>query len=250
MSLVAIWCLVAFVALSALWSQSAAGAWEEAARMACYAAIWTLGLAAGAAGVWRERFGAGLVAAIGLVAVVTFLGLVVDGSDYMLAGRLDSPIGYRNATAALFAFAVWPLIGCAARWGLATGVRATCFAAVVLLLGLAFLTQSRGVVIGLVLGGAVSMLIGPDRVRRAWVAIGAVGAIAIASGPLLQPYDAFTEALVTGPGDISTAVDSLFLITADRLFRRHAPLHLRQRSALESPDRQRSRSSGWSRSWP
>ena len=34
------------------------------------------------------------------------------------------PIGYRNGTAALFAFAVWPLVGAAARRGFASGLRA------------------------------------------------------------------------------------------------------------------------------
>ena len=57
-----------------------------------------------------------------------------------------------------------------------------------LLIGLAFLTQSRGMLIGLVCGGAVSLAIGPDRLRRAWLALRLVAAIALGSGALLAPY--------------------------------------------------------------
>ena len=173
-----IWCLAGFVLLTAAWSQSPAAAWEEAARSVFYAAVWTLSVSAAADDGWRKRLGAGLVIGVSAVAVVTLIGLVVDADSLFLAGRLDSPVGYRNGTAALFAFAAWPLIGFAARRGRASGVRAGAFAAAALGLSLAFLTQSRGVLIGLALGGVVSLLIGPDRLRRAWLAVGAVGVIA------------------------------------------------------------------------
>ena len=61
-------------------------------------------------------------------------------------------------------------------------------------LGLAFLTQSRGVLLGFCCGAAVALALGPDRLRRAWLAILAVAAVAIASGRLLAPYDAFVAA--------------------------------------------------------
>ena len=54
---------------------------------------------------------------VAAIAVVTLVVLLGDGEASFLAGRLDSPLGYRNATAALFAFAAWPLIGFAARRG-------------------------------------------------------------------------------------------------------------------------------------
>ena len=128
-----------------------------------------------------------------MIAIVTLFGLLATDHSLFLAGRLDSPIGYRNATAALFAFGAWPLLGYAARRGLPTMVRAAAFSAASLSLSLAFLTQSRGVVIGLVLGGVVSLAIGPDRLRRAWLAIAAVAAVAVFSSGLLAPYDAFID---------------------------------------------------------
>lgn len=209
---IAIWVFTLYVLLTAAWAQSAALAWEEAARTCFYAALWTLTVGAGAAGAWRNRLGAGLTVGIAAVAVVTLVGLLFNADGLFLAGRLDSPVGYRNGTAALFAFGFWPLSGFAARRGSLSAARAAAFAAAVLVLGLAFLTQSRGVLIGLVLGGVVSLAIGPDRLRRAWLAIAAVIVIALISGPLLTPYDAFDggAGTVTG-GDIQHAATALLL---------------------------------------
>ena len=49
---------------------------------------------AGAA-VWARASSPGIV----VIAVVTLVGLFADGGDLFLAGRLDEPIGYRNAVA-------------------------------------------------------------------------------------------------------------------------------------------------------
>ena len=215
----AIWCFAAYVLLTAAWSQTAAGAWEEGARSIFYAALWTLAVINGGDGYWRQRLGSGLVIGISAVAAITLLGLLGSNRDLLLAGRLNSPVGYRNGTAALFAFAVWPLIGIAARRGVASGVRAASFSAAALCLSLAFLTQSRGVLIGLVLGGAVSLAIGPDRLRRAWLAIGAVLPVAIFSGALLTPYDAFldNDGIVTS-GDIHKAAVAALLLAVLSFF--------------------------------
>ncbi len=56
------------------------------------------------------------------------------------------------------------------------------FALAVTALGLAFLTQSRGVLLGFCCGAVVALALGPDRIRRAWLAILAVAAIAACSG--------------------------------------------------------------------
>jgi hypothetical protein len=136
--------------------------------------------------------GHAVVAGISLLAVITLLRMRANGPDLFLAGRLDSPVGYRNGTAVLFAFPVWPLIVLGATRGRSPGLRAGALAWAVLCLGLAFSTQSRGVALGLVCGGLVALSLGPDRVKRAWIALLVVGAVAAVSGPLLEPYDAFT----------------------------------------------------------
>jgi hypothetical protein len=138
-ALVAIWAFAAYAMLSAAWAESAADAWEGAARMTFYAALFSIAVVAPATDRGRRWVGLGLVAGVVAVGLVMEVVLLADGADAFLAGRLDAPIGYRNGTAALFAFAVWPLIGIAARRGVASGLRAFALAAAVMLAGLAFL---------------------------------------------------------------------------------------------------------------
>ena len=214
-ALVAIWALSAWIALSALWSESPALAWEGADRAVLYAALVTLGLVFPLRGV--TRIGAGLVGGVTAIGIVMLVLIHTDGTGQFLAGRLEEPIGYRNATACLFAFAIFPLIGVAVPRGGNPALRAGALSAAMLLLGLAFLTQSRGILIGLAVGAVVFLAIGPDRVRRAWGAIGLAAGIAIASGPLLTPYDAFDAGAgtVTGAdiGDAATALTVLVIAT-------------------------------------
>jgi O-Antigen ligase/Tetratricopeptide repeat len=206
-----VWALAAFTLLSAVWSASASLAAGDAARMAFYAALWTLAASVtGGRRSWRSVLAAGLTVGVAAVAAITLIGLLADGPSMFRAGRLESPLGYRNATAALFAFAVWPLLGFAARRGGAAPLRGMSLASAFLALGLAFLTQSRGVVLGLLVGGAVSLAIGPDRLRRAWLAVALVGVLGAFSSQLLAPYDAFTAGtLVPDASDVSEATSAL-----------------------------------------
>jgi tetratricopeptide (TPR) repeat protein len=210
-ALAAIWSFAAFAGLSALWSESPAAAWEGAARSVLFAAAFTLALAAG--GRSRGRLGPLLVGGVVAIAALALLRMLFEGTELFLAGRLNLPLGYRNATAALFAFALWPLVAVAARRGIQSGLRAGAFAAAVLMLGLAFLTQSRGVALGIVAGGLVAVAIGPDRLRRLWLAIFAVGFVAVASGGLMGPYDAFSAGEAVTDSDVSSAAAILFLLT-------------------------------------
>lgn len=211
----ALWALAAFTMLSAAWAESAAAAWEGAARTVFYAALFTLAVAAPAGAGARRRIAAGLVLGLVLIGLATEARLLVGDTGVFLAGRLNDPIGYRNGTAALFSFAVWPLIGFAARRGYGSGLRAAALAATVLVLGLAFLTQSRGMLIGLVCGGVVSLAIGPDRLRRAWLALAVVAAIALGSTELLAPYDGSDSGVgAAAAADIRHAGVALALLCA------------------------------------
>ncbi len=211
----AIWAFAAYTMLSAAWSETPGGAWEGAARAILYAALFTLALGVPAGRRGRGRLGAGLVVGVVAIGLATEVRLLAGGAGAFLAGRLNDPIGYRNGTAALFAFAAWPLVGYAARRGAASGVRAAAFAAAVLLVGLAFLTQSRGMLLGLACGGAVSLAIGPDRLRRSWLALAAVAAVAAVAGGLLSPYHASGGGLgVAGATEIRDAATTLALLCA------------------------------------
>jgi O-antigen ligase len=213
-ALVAIWAFAGWTLLSATWAESASLAWQGADRTILYAALATLALLTVAPARRLALVGYAVVAGIAILALVTLLRMRANGPDLFLAGRLDSPVGYRNGTAALFAFPVWPLVVVAAVRGRRPPLRAAAFAAAVLCLGLAFVTQSRGVALGLVCGGAVALALGPDRVRRAWLALFALGVVAIVSGPLLEPYDAFTAGQGPANADaISHAASALTLAT-------------------------------------
>jgi hypothetical protein len=210
----ALWALASWALLSALWAESPSGAVEGAARIALYAALFTIAATLVTGGRGAARLGAVAALGVGAIAVVTTVQLLGDGSDLFLAGRLDDPVGYRNATACLFALAFWPYVATAARHDANAVLRAFALAGAVLVLGLAFLTQARGVVLALAVGGAVALALGPDRLRGAWTALVPCAAIAIASGALLTPYETFSDTgAEASAADVATAVDALVLVT-------------------------------------
>jgi O-Antigen ligase len=207
-----IWAFAAWTLLSSLWADSAARAWEGGARTVLYAAVITVPLALRGRrqALW---VGQGIFFGVGAVAVVTLIAVIANGADLFGGGRLEDPLGYRNATATLFAFNFWPLIGLASERGRNTPLRAVSFAIAVLSLGLAFLTQSRGVAIGLVLGAAVFLAIGPDRLRRTLLALAAFAGVAIFSGPMLDPYHAFQDGQAVTDSVVHNASTALVVLT-------------------------------------
>ncbi len=206
------WAFAAWTLLSSLWADSAARAWEGAARTILYAAVVTVPLALRGRrqALW---VGQGIFFGVGAVAVVTLIALIANGADLYGGGRLEDPLGYRNATATLFAFGFWPLIGLASERGRNTPLRAIAFSAGTLSLGLAFITQSRGVVIGLVCGAIVTLVIGPDRLRRALFALAAAAGVAIFSAPLLDPYHAFQDGQAVTDSVVHNASTALLVLT-------------------------------------
>ena len=213
----AIWGLAGWSLASALWGASPQSAVEHGARILLYAGLFTLPLV-----TLRDRHSVRTVAAVALgglalVTLGTFVHILLDGESAFLAGRLDDPIGYRNGTAALFVLAFWPLLCLAAARRGPTLLRAPAFAIALLALGMALMTQSRGALIGFVAGGAVAVLVGPDRLRRAWLTIVAGGAIAIASGALLEPYHAFVDDQPVTASAISGSAVVLALVSLSGL---------------------------------
>jgi O-Antigen ligase len=209
----ALWGLAAWSLLSALWAGSPEAAWEMAGRTALYAAIVTAPFVLVADRLSLQLVGAALIAGLSAIALVTLVRLQVDGSALFLAGRLDSPVGYRNATGCLFAMAFWPLIVVSAARATPRPLRAGAMGLATLMLGLGFLTQSRGILPGLLCGAVVALTLGPDRVRRAWLAVLGVGLTAAAGPALLAPYHAFDagHGTVTS-GDIAHAAHALLAL--------------------------------------
>jgi tetratricopeptide (TPR) repeat protein len=194
-AVIAIWTFAAWTALSATWSASPGDAVEGACRSFLYAGLFTLPVAALPDHVAARRLATLAGATLGAFVLVFFAVLYVRGEPLLLAGRLNAPIGYRNGTAALFVMAFWPLVCVAAARAVPPVLRGLAYAAASLSLGMAFLTQSRGALLGFVVGAAVVLLVGPDRLRRAWLAVLSVGLVALFSGALLGPYDAFLDHL-------------------------------------------------------
>jgi hypothetical protein len=215
-ALVAIWAFAAWSFLSISWAESKSLALEGAGRSALYASLVTVAVVTVPGARQMRAIGAALVTGIVVMAVVTLVRMHVDGAEVFVAGRPESPIGYRNAAACLFAIGFWPLIGTAVTRGRNPSFRAACFAAAVLCLGLGFLTQSRGAVIGLALGGVVAIVLSTERIRRSFLALLAMGGVLVLSGPLLVAYRTFENG--PGPvtsGDIETATGSLTFLVAD-----------------------------------
>ena len=188
--------LAAWSLLSTLWSAAPGRALEGGARTALYAAIVALPLLTLPSRQAAVRVAQLLCAGAAAITALTLVACLADGVPRFLAGRLNDPVGYRNGTAALFALCFWPLVSVAAQRRAHPLLRGATFALAVTALGLAFLTQSRGLLLGFACGAVVTLALGPDRIRRAWLAILAVAAVAAVSGSLLEPYDAF---VATGP---------------------------------------------------
>lgn len=217
-ALAAIWAFAAWSLLSAAWAESQAAALEGGSIAVLYAALATVGLVAVPGPRQMRAIGYGLVAGVTLLALVTLVRMHTEGPELFVAGRLDSPVGYRNATAALFALAFWPLVGLAVTRGRNPTLRATAFACAVLCLGLGFLTQSRGVIVGLAVGGVVALALSTERVRRAFLALLALAGVLVLSGPLLIAYRKFED----GPGpvtadNVASATGALTFLVVDAL---------------------------------
>lgn len=212
-ALAALWLLAAYTALTALWSDAPARAWEDANRWLLYAALTAVAVRAIPGRREARILGFGLILALAVLGTALVVALNVDGLNLFLAGRLDAPVGYRNATAALFALGFWPFVTVAAGRGFPRGLRALALGQAALSLGLVFLTQSRGIALGLVIGALVALGAGPDRVRRAGVTVLAAAGVAAASSLLLAPWDAFDggRGTVTA-ANVASAADGLAIL--------------------------------------
>lgn len=196
---------------SVLWAEMPSEAYEGGLRNVLIASLFALPVLT-LRGLRSARLTADLLVGV-LAALVagTVIAYIADPGSLFLAGRLEAPIAYRNGTAVLFAMAFWPLVCTAASRRVATAVRPLAMALATCAAGLAFLTQSRGVLIGTVMGGIAVLALGPERLRRAVVALIAVAPVALFSHRLLQPYDTFGVKYQTVPSALTDARGALLL---------------------------------------
>lgn len=205
--LTALW---AWSLISTSWAESTDQALTHANRWLLYAAFLAVALAV----LGEGRRSGWLLGAVvtGLSATgVVMVGMLLAGSGEGLffAGRLDEPLGYINGQAAFFLMALWPLLALASTRP--ARVAGPALSVAVLLGGLVLLTQTRAALPVLLFAGAVFVVAGHGRTRRAWALVVAVLALLVVSRPLNAPYVAFQQDGALDPATLPSAALALLL---------------------------------------
>ena len=195
---------------SILWADAPGAALEGSQRTLLYLLTFLLF----ALLPWTPR---ALIAGVGaFVAVVTGVAVITliriagaeDPSQLLIEARLAAPLGYQNATAALWTMAALPALGLAVRRASSWALRGASLAAAGLLVGLAVMTQSRGWLVALPVLVLIALATHPERWR--WLAGAALvgAAVLAASGALLEPYAVGGGARPAGTAmDLRAALD-------------------------------------------
>jgi len=182
---------VAWSYLSITWAQSPGDALTGSNRALLYLLVFATMLVL----PWTVRGAllALLVFAIGVGAVAIVLLFRLAGPDrvdeLIIGGRLAAPTGYFNSTAALFTIDALVAIALAARRELPAAVRGLLIAFACAALQLGVIVQSRGWLFTLPLVAIVAIVILPDRLRVAAVAVLPVAGAALPVHRLLAVYD-------------------------------------------------------------
>jgi hypothetical protein len=171
--------------LSIAWADARGDAWDSANRALLYLTVFVL-----FAGLrWRRVEAAAVLGAFVLLTVTVgmleiVIALVGDASRVFESGRLAGPIGYENASAALFGIAFWQAVVLAADRAAPRPARAVLLAMAGLLLELCVLTQSRGSLISLTAGLVCALALTRERARLL-LALSATALAALLSLPAL-----------------------------------------------------------------
>ena len=194
-SAVALGALAAYLAwsyLSVLWADAPGPALEGSHRTAAYVAAfaafallpWTARTLTSALAVW--------VGAVGVAAVVTLVRVAGTSAplDLFNDGRLSEPLGYQNATAALWTAVAFTALILASRRELWPLLRPPLLAAAGVFLELGVLGQSRGWLVALPFIAVAVLVATPQRVRLLLHAVPVAAAVALALPALLEPYSA------------------------------------------------------------
>ena len=182
---------VAWSYLSITWAQSPGDALTGSNRALLYLFVFATMLVL----PWTARGAllALLVFAIGVGVVAIVLLFRLAGphrvDELIIGGRLAAPTGYFNSTAALFTIEALVAIALAARRELPAAVRGLLIAFACAALQLGVIVQSRGWLFTLPLVAIVAIVILPERLRVAAVAVLPVAGAALPVHRLLAVYD-------------------------------------------------------------
>src|SRR2546423_6784495 len=196
--LAALLALAAWAALSLAWSPVPDLARDEGLLTALYAVVLAIPLVT--LRTDGERLAATAIVAGALsslvVATALDLRLAAHPDELYFGGRLDSPVTYPNATAALFLVGFWPAIGLVARRALPVVLRAVALGGATALLAGWLLAQSKGGVIALAVSAVVFFAVTDARLRAAVPTVVAALLIGTAERPLTAPFRASSSGLV------------------------------------------------------
>jgi hypothetical protein len=175
---------------SIAWADARGDAWDGANRTLLYLMVYAL--CARWPATARSASAAILLLATGVagIGVYSIARVVVSGEpeELFFGGRLAAPLGYPNASAALFLLAFWPTLGLASRRWLWAPVRVGAFGLAALLLQLSLLPQSRGSLYTLPLVALVYLAIVPGRLRSLLAAGVVAACVAPALATVLDIY--------------------------------------------------------------
>lgn len=188
LALVAFGAYVAWSFASILWAGSPGDALEGSQRALLYLSIFTLFVLL----PWSAR--SVLMAITAVVSILTIFAIVTLArmaahaplDDLFISGRLLAPLGYTNATAALWTFGAAPALMLATNRALPGWLRPALLAGAVLMFGLAILSQSRGWLFTLPVVALGVIVLSPDRLKLGLYAVPVVGGLALALGNLLE----------------------------------------------------------------
>ena len=217
--LVAVGALTAYAAwsyLSISWADQRADAWDGSNRTAMYAVVFAL------FALWRIR-GRAAVVLVGAFALATaVVGLeellsaaaADDPEPRFTGGRLATPIGYPNASAALWSAAFWPCVVFASRRETLPLMRAAFAGSAVLLGGLALMAQSRGWLFALPVVAIAFVAFTPQRVRTTLTLLLVGGAVALTIPSVLDVYDVEGAELIDAMDGARNAILALAALAA------------------------------------
>ena len=172
--------LFAFASIG--WAEVRGDAWDGANKALLYViafvllAAWPIAVDA----LWPVLLAFALVATGEGVWTVERIIHSATPTQFTIGTRLSEPLGYPNATAALYMILVWLMIGLASRPWLAVPFRGLAFGLAGLDAALNLLTESRGSAFTLPLVVVVYFAVVPGRIRSAAV----VGLVVLASTPV------------------------------------------------------------------
>ena len=217
------WALLALAAFtvwsfcSIAWADARGEAWDGANRTLLYLTAFALfAVVPWTASEAAAGLGAFAVATAGLGTWAFVRGLAGADASVFVDGRMAGPIGYENATAALFLMAFWAALLLAARPATARAARAILLAVAGLLLDFTILAQSRGSLAAGLATLALALVLARDR-RAVVLALTAVGLATLAALPaLLGIYDEAetADALDLTPAAIAIGVTTAALLAA------------------------------------